>query len=161
MNYRSFLLSLTVTAVLFGQAAWSQDSDTLYRASYCIGVANAFVRDTQQLLTETKQSLPAEFVALSKKSIEIAQKKMSRYGRYAIIVRGPDLASLAPIIVQGERDYFEKQKSLAQFYSGCISECSVVAAQGADDCNYRCLAKKDQTSANIFRCMRMPDDLPF
>ena len=169
---------IVAIAILVSLPAYAQvymrDTDTLFRAAYCLGVLKSVLAAGPAEAAE-RCKLPAELKKFSSaeecvnslltEDKQRFQSKHQRYFDYIAISRvqlpSDLLLQLGLIIRKGERDYGRHQPPDSEFSQMLQCSTGCPAGDGLNQCIIDCTAKFDQTLANVQSCLSLPDRLPF
>jgi hypothetical protein len=142
-------------------ASAQEVTDTTMRAAYCAGALKHAVAQMRRAAAEAPTSEIREVAILFQKEMEDRHK---RYVDYLLLRIGDMPASSQAsktatlLLLKGKRDAAEKAS--APDHPG-ISRCLASPPQSSISSMVECVAEYDQVYANILRCQKMPDGLPF
>jgi hypothetical protein len=151
-------------------------TDTVFRAAYCAAVIGTLRRE-HKVDYDAFKVLCAEWRSRGFQTIEQCAEsewqradeefasKEKRFRDYTMLFvsTADDKGLMTQILVVGARGRRDAQATLkatsSQAGEWCVRQC----AQAADNasCTYQCLNRMNPTQASIFRCLMLPDDLPF
>jgi hypothetical protein len=163
-----------------GQTA---NEDTLYRASYCLGVLQSMQKQIVSEQPSKLMSCNTQWGSLGwktaeecKSGVEVAYqaatqeeaKQLGRYRGYLALTMTSLLGTdnfnqLMLIIAKGERDAREVHSGQRPLPPACEGRCPDFSTDPntVESCVIPCIEQFDQVHANVMRCVAAPDHLPF
>ena len=152
-------------AFAMSAATFAQDmTDTTLRAAYCVGVLKYSVDEMRQ------RGVDAPLPELREMAAELQKDPQNRGKRYATYLalrmdRSTDdaLSSITQkwiqvLMAKGYKD--AREKIAAPDHPG-VARCLKSPPQSSVAAIVDCIGEYDQVYANIIRCQKMPDQLPF
>ena len=180
------LLPLTMALPMADARAQQLDErrDVLFRASYCFGVVaemhqvyasnlaplrRAFSRslcdDWQEARFQSKEACAEQ---RSQEALAGARVKMDRFGAYLDLQRpalgSVEIEKMQAMVAKGRIDQLASSSRYDNRDTNCSTGCRNTSNSSNDvaaTCVADCIGRYDPTQARIFRCVVLPDRLPF
>jgi hypothetical protein len=164
---------------------YTEQTDTLFRAAYCVGVLSSAIKAAEtspehrklyesvcQMPSNYRATLPGmptteDFDACVREYMSSNVRQLhDKWQRYHDFV-GIQLTSLPAglqqrlflITSKGSRDYSIGGERHKTEVMSCFDQCK--GKESLMECVVDCVAKFDQTGANVMACSMLPDKLPF
>jgi hypothetical protein len=149
-------------------------TDTVFRAAYCAAAIDVIRRErSREAFKKFCEDWQSDGFPTIDQCIEMEwqrvdeefAKKQQRFHDYVMLFAcdadDEMMTQIAEISARAKRDV---EVSLKETGVGVECEASCAGATGVTNhmsCMYQCIARTNPTHAGIFRCIVLPDDLPF